>query len=178
MTTMKKRGWFVKHIHGNQFLSGMPDLFCYHPQYGLRLVELKVKRNGRVSFTDAQKLMFPVMSTYSIGIWVLTANTVPEYQKLMQPPHWKMLMPNKYLKPHPTKLIKWPEVSGGLEADIQEEICTQLRGAGWFTIHMHANMFMSVFPEMIRHNIGIWILFGAKEIPLIYGRPNSKEYLP
>lgn len=212
MATMAKRGWFVKHIHGNQFLSGMPDLFCYHPRFGLRMVELKIERgkNKYLSFTDAQKLMFPVMATYGIGIWVLVKDTIPEYQKLMKPPNWKFLMPNKYLKPNPNKLIAWPEVTGGKEAIIQEEICANLRQAGWFTIHLHANMYMSGFPDlfcyhlkyglrmveiknpdgysftpaqkvefpkMLRHNIGIWILFNVNQIPILYERPNLKDYM-
>jgi hypothetical protein len=83
---LRIRGWFVKVIHGSTFQTGMPDLYIAKRSYGSRWVE--VKNPGKFRFTPAQLETFPRMSAEGIGIWILTAATEAEYNKLFQPPNW------------------------------------------------------------------------------------------
>lgn len=84
---LRARGWFVKKTHGNIFSSGWPDLYCAHKRYGARWVELKIKDHGRL--TEAQHDVFPEFAAAKIGIWILTAATMEEYDKMLtKPPNW------------------------------------------------------------------------------------------
>lgn len=83
---LRERGWFVKIVHGNKFTSGLPDLFIAHKHHGSRWVELKNPESYH--FTPAQKTTFPEMTAAGVGIWIITAATDEEYQKLWQPPNW------------------------------------------------------------------------------------------
>jgi hypothetical protein len=80
------KGWFVKETHGNMFQSGLPDLYCCNKRYGSRWVE--VKNPLKYCFTPAQLFDFPLMAALGVGIWILTAGTELEYNKLFQPPNW------------------------------------------------------------------------------------------
>ena len=83
---LRAREWFVKKTHGNKYQTGFPDLFCAHRRYGIRWIEVKVAEHGR--FTPAQMDTFPQFAAAGVGIWVLTAATEDEYQKLFHPPNW------------------------------------------------------------------------------------------
>lgn len=83
---LKIRDWYVHSTHGNMYQSGFPDLYCHHSRYRARWIECKVKE--RYSFTKAQRLEFPKMSAFGVGIWILTAATEEEYHKLWLPPNW------------------------------------------------------------------------------------------
>lgn len=80
------KGWFVKSTHGNMYQSGFPDLFATHKRFGLRWIE--VKRPVGYQFTAAQLEDFPKFTSNGSGIWVLTAATEAEYQKLFRPYNW------------------------------------------------------------------------------------------
>lgn len=83
---LRERGWWVKETHGNMYQSGLPDLYAVKRQYGRpRWIEVKYVPN--LKFTPAQWEDFPRMVTEGIGIWVLTAATEEEYQKLFKPPN-------------------------------------------------------------------------------------------
>ena len=82
---LRERGWFVKVMHGNMFMSGMPDLFAIKKQHGQRLIE--VKQPVKFTFTPAQWLDFPRMVAEGARIWVLTAATEEEYKKLFKRPN-------------------------------------------------------------------------------------------
>lgn len=85
---LKARGWHVERMIGNAFQMGIPDLFIAHPKWGQRWLD--VKRPGKnYSFTKAQKLKWPVWEAFNIPIWILTAATQEEYDKLFQPPNWR-----------------------------------------------------------------------------------------
>ena len=85
---LKARGWHVERMIGNAFQMGVPDLFIAHPKWGQRWID--VKRPGKnYSFTKAQKLKWPVWEAFGIGIWILTAATQEEYDKLFAPPNWR-----------------------------------------------------------------------------------------
>ena len=83
---MRNLNWFVKNTHGNMYQSGLPDLYCAHKRYGTRWIE--VKNPGKYAFTPAQLETFPQMTAAGVGIFVLTAATDTEYDKLFGPPNW------------------------------------------------------------------------------------------
>ncbi|MFA5758467.1 MAG: hypothetical protein WC942_03725 [Clostridia bacterium] len=80
------RGWWVKIIHGSTFQNGLPDLFAAKRSCGSRWIEVKNPEGYR--FTGAQMETFPIMSAMGVGIWILTAATEREYNKLFLPPNW------------------------------------------------------------------------------------------
>lgn len=83
--------WYVHKTHGNEFSMGLPDLYCAHRRYGQRWVE--VKNPLAYSFTRAQLDEFPKITAAGIGIWILTAATEIEYQKLFKSPNWYQFLP-------------------------------------------------------------------------------------
>jgi hypothetical protein len=69
---------------------GLPDLYIAKRRYGTRWVEVKYKK--KFSFTPAQWEDFPRMVAEGIGIWIMTAATEEEYQKLFEKPNlWKYM---------------------------------------------------------------------------------------
>lgn len=80
---LRERGWFVKETHGNMYQQGFPDLYAAKRRYGSRWIEVKYVPN--LKFTPAQWEDFPRMVAEGIGIWVLTAATQAEYEKLFKP---------------------------------------------------------------------------------------------
>lgn len=86
MDYLKVRDWMVERTHGNEYQMGFPDLFCAHPRYGIRWVE--VKNPEKYEFTAAQLLLFPKFAAHGVGIWIVTAATELEYNKLFGPPNW------------------------------------------------------------------------------------------
>jgi len=87
VTYLEARGWHIERVIGNAFQSGLPDLYAGHKEFGQRWIE--VKNASDYIFTRAQKLKFPVLDHYGIGIWVLVEATEEEYDKLFSTPNWK-----------------------------------------------------------------------------------------
>jgi hypothetical protein len=83
---LQSYGWHVFITHGNEFQMGFPDLYCIHPTYGYRWIE--VKRPTGYAFTDAQQRVFPLFQSCKIGIWILTSDDDKEIDKLFQPANW------------------------------------------------------------------------------------------
>jgi len=81
------RGWLVQRMSADAFLKGFPDLFCAHKKLGTRWVE--VKRPGGHALTKAQRRKWSLWDELGIGIWILTAATQEEYNKLYKPPNWR-----------------------------------------------------------------------------------------
>lgn len=75
--------WFVKETHGNAFQSGFPDVYATHAKWHQRWIEVKVPE--RFSFTSAQLRDYPLMKANGSPIWILTAATDVEYEKLFKP---------------------------------------------------------------------------------------------
>ena len=46
---LRARGWYVERMLANAYQTGIPDLYCYHPRWRERWVE--VKRPDNYSFT-------------------------------------------------------------------------------------------------------------------------------
>lgn len=84
------RGWFVKSTHGNMYQAGFPDLYACHRSHGSRWIE--VKNPEKYEFTDAQIRDFTKMAAEGVGIYVLTAATIEEYEKLFKPSNWYTYM--------------------------------------------------------------------------------------
>lgn len=84
---LKARRWYVERMIGNAFQVGVPDLYVAHPKYGTRWID--VKNPGKYSFTKAQKLKWPIWEAHGIGIWIPTAPTQAEYDKLFALPNWR-----------------------------------------------------------------------------------------
>lgn len=82
-----KYGWKIKKIHGSQFQSGLPDLYCMHHNYEPKWVECKVIRNGDFSFTPDQLVEFPAMIAHNVKIWLVAgddfrgAKNLPKLQR-------------------------------------------------------------------------------------------------
>jgi len=107
---LKARGWLVEITHGNQYQSGLPDLYVAHPRYGKRWID--AKNPGEYTFTRAQKQKWPVWDEFGIGIWILIAGTQEEYDKLFQAPNWR-----QYWKPSWGEI---PDIDELLDSLIQE----------------------------------------------------------
>ena len=85
---LRIRGWLVKVVHGNMWQSGFPDLFCCHSTYGQRWVEVKLPGMKGSKFTAAQLEDFPKFCANGSGVWILTAASKREYEKLFNKPNW------------------------------------------------------------------------------------------
>lgn len=84
---MRDRKWHVERLVGNAFQKGVPDLYCFRRDHGERWID--VKAPGRYSFTKEQKRKWPVWDAAGIKIFILTAATQAEYDRLFGPPNWK-----------------------------------------------------------------------------------------
>lgn len=80
---LERRGYFVKVTHGSAFQSGFPDLRVTHLVNGPRWVE--IKNPYAWVLTNAQLHDFPLMIANGDPIWVMTAATQFEYEKLFLP---------------------------------------------------------------------------------------------
>lgn len=83
---LEDRGWFVRVIHGNMYQSGLPDLFACQRKYGTRWIE--VKNPLSYKFQPSQLITFPRMMAEGVGVWILTAATQTEYDKLFKGANW------------------------------------------------------------------------------------------
>ena len=80
-------GWRSHIMHGNAYQYGIPDLYVIHREYGTRWIDAKVE--GRYNFTKHQKNLWPIWHfQYKVGIWILTAGTMEQYDLLFQAPNW------------------------------------------------------------------------------------------
>jgi len=83
---LELKDWFVINMHGNEYQMGVPDLYACHNRYGTRWIE--VKRKDKYRFTSAQIDVFPELAAKGVGVWILTAATTHEYNKLFKPANW------------------------------------------------------------------------------------------
>lgn len=85
---LRRKGWFVKRMACNAYQFGVPDLFACHKRFGHRWIEVKLPNMKGSKYTKAQLEDFPKLSNNGSGVWVLTAATQREYEKLKSPPNW------------------------------------------------------------------------------------------
>ena len=84
---LKIRGWHVEHTHGNLYQTGFPDLYAMHEKWGSRWIDCKQPK--KYTFTKAQRQKWPLWAAKGTGIWILTAASQEEYDKLFAPPNWR-----------------------------------------------------------------------------------------
>lgn len=77
-------GWLVEKTHGSMYQVGWPDLFLCHPRHGMRWVELKRPREGKLK--PSQEKKFARWQQHGVGIWILTG--VADIPKLFEAPNW------------------------------------------------------------------------------------------
>jgi hypothetical protein len=83
---MAARGWFTVKIPGGTFLSGFPDIFAAHPTHGIKLIETKKGKGGKLS--DSQVAMFNKLDRAGVKIYIMYDER--DYDKLFNKPNWKM----------------------------------------------------------------------------------------
>ncbi len=79
---LRAHGWTCQPMWADSYQNGIPDLYCFHKQWGPRWVE--VKRPKGYSFTHRQRQKFPAWEKAGIGIWILTAATQEQYRPAFQ----------------------------------------------------------------------------------------------
>jgi hypothetical protein len=112
---LQARSWHVERLVGNAFQTGIPDLYVFHRKWGERWID--VKQPKHYSFTKAQKRKWPEWERAGIGIWILTAATQEEYDKLFGPPNWR-----QYWKPSWGDL---PDVDALLDELVREHLAAK-----------------------------------------------------
>lgn len=110
VTYLEARGWLVERMIGNALQMGIPDLYCHHPKWSYRWIDCKQPK--KYSFTKAQKQKWPKWEKSGVGIWILTAGTQEEYDKLFAPPNWR-----QFWKPSWGQL---PDVDALIEELVQQ----------------------------------------------------------
>lgn len=78
------KGWHVEKTHGSLYMKGWPDLYCIHPAYGPKWIE--VKRPGEGKLEDTQVKKFNEWRKYGLGVWVVTG--VKDYPLIFKQPNW------------------------------------------------------------------------------------------
>lgn len=84
---LQARDWHVERMSADAYQNGIPDLYCHHPKWGGRWIE--VKRPTDYTFTRRQRQKWPKWSQAGIPIWILTAATQEQYDLLFKPPNWR-----------------------------------------------------------------------------------------
>ncbi len=81
---LELRRWKIKITVMGKYMSGLPDLYCSHKQYGIRWIEVKNPNMKGSKFTVAQKKEFPEWVANGTPIYILTAGNDEEYSKLFK----------------------------------------------------------------------------------------------
>ena len=95
MKMLKGLDWLVIKLHGNLFQSGLPDLYAVHRKYGARWIEVKLPEMKGSRFTPRQLEVFPLLKAHGTDVWILTAATPSEYNKLFGPGNFHIYMYHK-----------------------------------------------------------------------------------
>ena len=101
---LEVREWLVEVMHGNAFQRGIPDLYLFHRKWGQRWVD--VKNPKQYAFTKAQKFKWPRWEKAGLGIWILTAASQEEYDKLFAAPNWRDYWKPSWAPPTPDEIDK------------------------------------------------------------------------
>ena len=76
---MHSKGWLTEKMHGSAYQKDIPDLYCLHPTYGSRWIEMK-RRGGRLSPGQIRK--FCKWARYGGRVWILEGPQ--DYEKLFK----------------------------------------------------------------------------------------------
>jgi len=80
---LREEGWDYIKTHGNQFQSGLPDLYAFHKVYGTRWIETKTMTGH---LTQAQRVVFNKFHKRGVSIYIMTS--VKDYPCLFKPSNW------------------------------------------------------------------------------------------
>lgn len=83
------RGWFAKHLHGNMYQVGMPDIYACRKPSLQRFIE--VKNPARWKFEQSQLICFKELHDQGVGVWIMFGATDAEYKKLFGKPNFPIL---------------------------------------------------------------------------------------
>ena len=83
---LKADGWVTEKMHGNQYQSGIPDLYCFHRKHGHRWVEIKTEK-GRL--THAQGVTFKAWEKAGLGVYILTHHSEINLLTDGSEPNWR-----------------------------------------------------------------------------------------
>jgi len=89
---LRMKTWLVISMHGNMYQRGLPDLWASHYLYGARWIEIKLPNMVGSKFTPAQMEYFPKICANGSGVWIMTADTDDEYEKLFKSSNWAMYL--------------------------------------------------------------------------------------
>jgi hypothetical protein len=152
MGELRKRGWFVKQTHGNEFQCGFPDIFACHIRYGSRWIEVKNPTGSRLE--ESQEKSFHAMADRKTGVWILTDSHDFELNKLLQPANWYQFLDafKVVTRTRDRNKEPWEKkqrlASRGPEREIQEDLKSELTGNGWYVMETHGNIFQYGFPDL------------------------------
>lgn len=81
---LESRGWLTIKMHGNKYQSGIPDLYCTHPEHGHKWIETKLASG---SLTRSQRAMFKKLTDHGDSVYVIfDPNTV--FEVIFNKPNW------------------------------------------------------------------------------------------
>lgn len=80
------KGWKVHKTHGSMYQVGFPDLRGLHKEYSPKWMECKLMEEGShsVSFTRAQKIVFPEWLTHGDSIWIIAHHDLRGNRKALE----------------------------------------------------------------------------------------------
>lgn len=80
---MEADGWLVEVISCGPYMRGIPDLFCFHPSYGIRWVDVKRPKGSKL--TTHQIVKWTKWTSLGIHVWIVTSE---DYSALFHEPNW------------------------------------------------------------------------------------------
>ena len=78
---LRGRGWVCRHLHGNMYQVGFPDLYACRKGVQ-RFIEVKNPKSWK--FEESQREFFKELHDQGVGVWILFGATDEEYKKLFQ----------------------------------------------------------------------------------------------
>ncbi len=84
---LARLGWTAWKIHGGRFQSGWPDLYCAHPELGVRWIEVKRPKTGKL--TRGQRQRFAELEANGVGVWLLDGAEPTDIAVIHGPPPWR-----------------------------------------------------------------------------------------
>ena len=91
---LEARGWLVERIIGVAAQSGLPDLYCYHKDFGSKWIDIKVK--GNCTMTPRQCQKWPVWEAKGRDIHIMYEATEEDYRNIFGPANWRELWKPRY----------------------------------------------------------------------------------
>lgn len=122
---LQARGWHVEIFTCNAYQKGIPDLGIWHRKHGFRWIDVKCP--DRNSLTVEQQAKWPKWEDTQIPglqVWILTAATEAEYNKLFQKPNWRMFWKPSYGRKQRELIESWKGLSGECRGRISSTIRT------------------------------------------------------